>query len=50
MDPTRVKYLTSPQSGQTLRGLSIGQVHKSRRILQGLNIWQVHKVDGPYEG
>ena len=27
-DPKRVKYLTSPQSEQTLRGLITWQVHK----------------------
>ena len=35
MDPTRVNYLTSPQSEQTLRGLITRHVHK---------------VDEPYKG
>ena len=34
-DPTRIQYLTSPQSG---------------RAHLGLKFRQVHKVDGPYEG
>ena len=42
-DPTRVDYLTSPQSGRTLRVLITKQVHKSGRTLRELITKQVHR-------
>ena len=44
-----VKYLTSPQSGQTQLGLKIWQVHKVDRPYEGYIFDKSTRVDGSYE-
>ena len=47
MDPTKVKNLTSPQSGQIQLGFKTRQVHKVDGPSESKLL---DKVDGPYEG